>query len=128
LMTHCPTLQADLLFVKPNKMNDAWVKADLWSIASAFPRCHLIVDADEVLSSKFGANNSGQVYLYDPQGQLAYCGGITKSRGHAGDNDGVTSIIAIVNQETKISNHRNRVFGCSLFADKCVSKSNGDVQ
>jgi len=113
-ITHCPHMQVDLLFIKPPKMPVEWVKSDLWRTASAFPNSRLIVDEQGKLSATLHAQNSGQTYLYDADGHLVYSGGLTASRGHAGDNDGLGSIISIVNKETTISNAKP-VFGCPLF-------------
>ena len=42
-------------------------------------------------------------------------GGITGSRGHAGDNAGRTAILALLHRETS-GRDGSFVFGCSLFA------------
>ena len=119
-ITHCPNLQTDLLFIKPEGTSDPWVKSDLWTIASNFPRCSLIVDEGAKLSTAFHAGSSGQGYLYDPHGQLIYSGGMTASRGHAGDNEGLASIIKLVNGELAAADYP--VFGCPLFADSTNCK------
>ncbi len=124
-LTHCPKLHAYLLFIKPEGVTEAWVKSDLWSTAANFPRCSLIVDQAGKLSAAFNARSSGQSYLYAPNGQLSYSGGITQSRGHVGDNQGLTTIISLANKETTTVRSKP-VFGCSLFAaDKmlCGKKS-----
>jgi hypothetical protein len=123
-MTHCPKMHAYLLFIKPDGVKESWVKSDLWTTASHFPRCTLIVDEGAKLSSAFHAHISGQSYLYDPRGQLIYSGGITGSRGHAGDNNGLDSIISLANKETTTASN-NPVFGCPLFANNvsCDKKS-----
>jgi len=44
----------------------------------------------------FGAETSGDVLLYDIHGAIAIQGGITGSRGHAGDNAGENTILFFV--------------------------------
>jgi hypothetical protein len=121
-LTHCPNLQADLLFIKPEGTSESWVKSDLWSTASKLPRCSLIVDEGAQLSSAFRARSSGQSYLYGPSGKLIYGGGMTESRGHAGDNEGLTSIINLVNGQA-LTAKDYPVFGCPLFGGICTSNS-----
>jgi hypothetical protein len=53
--------------------------------------------------------------LYDVNGRLLFSGGITGSRGHAGDNAGRTAILALLHREASGRND-TFVFGCSLFA------------
>ena len=63
---------------------------------------------------------SGQTALYDPAGNLLFQGGITETRGHAGDNTGCEAIESLVlhqNMTTTPSTGpgETAVFGCSLF-------------
>jgi hypothetical protein len=58
---------------------------------------------------------SGQTFLYDARGTLLFSGGITGARGHAGDNAGRASIVALLNRAGAATTSTN-VFGCSLFA------------
>jgi hypothetical protein len=53
--------------------------------------------------------------VYDAGGALLFSGGITGSRGHAGDNAGRSSIVALLNRLPGTHTSTN-VFGCSLFA------------
>jgi hypothetical protein len=120
-LTHCPNLHAYLLFIKPEGASETWVKSDLWSTATKFPHCSLIVDEAGKLSAAFNARSSGQSYMYDPDGQLIYSGGMTPSRGHVGDNAGLDYIIALANRKTMTIGNIP-VFGCSLFADNVVCR------
>jgi len=126
-LTHCPNLQAYLLFIEPEGVGETWVKSDLWSTCTTFPRCSLLVDKAGKLSAAFSAHTSGQSYLYDPAGQLIYSGGITQSRGHAGDNEGLNAIIALANRE-KSTVKNKPVFGCSLFSDGAVCQNKSGNQ
>jgi hypothetical protein len=46
---------------------------------------------------------------------LIFSGGLTGSRGHAGDNAGRASVIALLDHGTP-SRRSTSVFGCSLFS------------
>ena len=63
----------------------------------------------------FGVETSGQTLLYDAAGKLRFNGGITGSRGHAGDNAGRKALVALIG-ETAPDRNGASVFGCPLFA------------
>jgi hypothetical protein len=104
-----------VVFLKPSTMPAGWEKTDLWQAASALPNTTVLKDEDGLEAQRFGAATSGQTYLYDARGALLFSGGITGSRGHAGDNAGRSSIVALLNQQPAPRTATN-VFGCSLFA------------
>jgi hypothetical protein len=54
------------------------------------------------------------VVLYSPNGELLFSGGITGSRGHAGQNPGEDAVIALVNGRSLPLTHAH-VYGCDLF-------------
>ena len=64
-------------------------------------------------AARFGVRTSGHVLLYDPQGRLAYSGGITASRGHRGENFGRAALLARILGEAG-ARAANPVFGCPL--------------
>lgn len=81
---------------------------------SDIPGAVRIVDRDGDEARRFGATTSGHVVVYRADGTLAFAGGITGIRGHAGDNRGRRSAIAAVTGEDHDADHA--VFGCGLFA------------
>lgn len=85
-----------------------------WKMASAIPGAHCILDEGGVLARSLGARTSGQVLVIAPTGQVRFAGGITGSRGHAGDNDGADSVRAIL-EHRHPARSRTPVFGCSIF-------------
>jgi hypothetical protein len=104
-----------VLFLKPSSVDAGWEQTDLWRRAAALPDVTLLRDDDGVLARAFGVETSGQTMLYDDGGTLIYSGGITGSRGHAGENAGELALIALLTH-----GHAERrsasVFGCSLFS------------
>jgi len=107
-----------VLFFKPSQFPADWSQTDLRSSATAIPEVMVHDDLDGKLAEQFGAETSGYVVLYDRQGRLLFHGGITGSRGHAGDNEGEATVIALVNGE---NSHEKQapVYGCSLLNKSC---------
>ena len=106
---------AYVLFVKPTDFPDGWEKTDLLTSAAAIPGVTVVRDDEGVEAARFHAATSGQTMLYDAGGKLLFSGGITKGRGHAGDNAGRTAIVSLLN--TNEAGLRDTpVFGCPLFA------------
>ena len=72
-----------------------------------------------MFEQRFGAETSGYVLLYDTHGKLLFKGGITGSRGHAGDNAGESAIVALLEGEKPVLT-RTKVYGCSLL-NECAA-------
>lgn len=95
----------------------AWPKTDLYQSASRIPGVRVLSDPDGAIAQQFGARTSGQSLLYNAAGRLVFSGGITAERGHAGENDGEDSIIALLDGGAPL--HRTApVFGCALYGDE----------
>jgi hypothetical protein len=115
LMASCrDRLTTHVLFVTPKNSAPDWYKTDLWNSASRIPGVTVVIDEDGSEASRFGGLTSGQVVLYDVNGKLLFSGGITQSRGHAGDNAGRSAIESLVNRGTADTD-TSLVFGCPLF-------------
>ncbi|HEV2474807.1 MAG TPA: hypothetical protein VGS41_19170, partial [Chthonomonadales bacterium] len=56
-----------------------------------------------------------QTYLYSPDGQLLFSGGITSERGHTGDCDALDAVIAITRGARPAHVAGAPVFGCTLL-------------
>lgn len=115
-------LRAYALFSKPRGVAEGWSRTDLWASAAAIPHVTAFADEEGAEARLFGAATSGQVLLYDARGVLAYAGGITGGRGHAGDNagrDAVTSLVA-----GRFAPASGPVYGCSL-AGSTAERSEG---
>ncbi|HUQ87333.1 MAG TPA: hypothetical protein VM096_07225 [Vicinamibacterales bacterium] len=106
-----------VVFLKPSSMPDGWEKTELWHAAESLPNTTIVRDEDGREAERFGSVTSGQTLLYAANGSLLFNGGITGSRGHAGDNAGRASIVDLLNHAAPVAT-ATKVFGCSLFASK----------
>jgi hypothetical protein len=115
-------LDANVVFVKPKDFSEEWAKTDLWSSVASIPGVKVSIDNGGIEANHFGSQTSGQVVLYSAQGQLLFSGGITAARGHAGDNDGRSAIVALLTHGD-IGKRGTPVFGCALFGETSRDKS-----
>src|SRR5688572_31151777 len=81
-------VQVYVAFVVPKTADESWRETSLWSDAQLIPGVKTLLDEDGIEAARFNAKTSGQVILYDENGDLMFSGGITGSRGHFGDNAG----------------------------------------
>jgi hypothetical protein len=105
---------AHVLFIKPSQLSDAWVHTDLWRRAAAIKGVTVLRDADGIEAERFHAVTSGHTLLYGTDGRLLFSGGMTRARGHAGDNAGRSAIAALLAAEAATTD-ATPVFGCSLL-------------
>ncbi len=101
-------------FTKPPELGSDWTRTDLWRSAALIPGVTVHEDPAAVEARRFGAETSGYVVLYDKEGRLLFRGGITGSRGHAGDNAGENALLAYFT-ERKPTVSQTPVYGCSLL-------------
>lgn len=115
LMARCRgQFNAHVVFVKPAGLGEYQAKSDLWRRASAIPGVTVHSDSSGSETRLFHPETSGQTVLYDRDGRLLFQGGITISRGHAGDNPGRSALVALLNHQL-VNEVETPVFGCSLF-------------
>ncbi len=118
LMAHSQgKLSATVLMVRPAHAPPGWEQTDLYRSAAAIPGVTVTVDTEGTESKRFGAVTSGQVLLYSAHGELLFAGGITESRGHAGDNVGRTVVQELILGHLHTSGKvaSTPVYGCSLL-------------
>jgi hypothetical protein len=104
-----------VLFLKPSSFDTGWERTDLWRSASALPGVTVLSDDNGVEAQHFGVYTSGETLLYDSGGSLIFSGGITGSRGHAGDNAGEQALVSLLTRGGA-RQRASSVFGCPLFA------------
>jgi len=103
-----------VLFLRPLVFEPGWGKTDLWRRAAALPDVTVLRDDDGREAHRFGVETSGQTLLYDGRGTLIFSGGITGSRGHAGDNAGESALVDLLTRG-QADRRGTSVFGCPLF-------------
>ena len=106
-----------VFFVKPEGSPAEWEKGDLWRSAASIPGVAVHRDEKGVAAGLFGAETSGQTLLYDGSGRLAFSGGITGARGHAGANAGREAVHALLSGKGA-ARIEAPAFGCALAAPK----------
>jgi hypothetical protein len=104
-----------VLFLKPAGFSDDWLRSSLWEGAAAIPGVAVREDSAGAEARIFGAETSGYLVVYAPNGKLLYKGGITGSRGHAGDNAGADAVISLLAGTPGLPSAP--VFGCSLLKE-----------
>ena len=125
-ITTCCGRQLDthVLFYIPVGHDAAWAHTDLWDRAAALPGVTVWCDENGAEGRRFGALTSGHAALYSPEGGLRFHGGITRSRGESGANEGRTAIVAHVLGTTgRIT--PTEVFGCPLREPEVSTKPTG---
>jgi hypothetical protein len=103
------------VFVQPPGWRAEAVQGALWNQAKAIPGVETRVDWKGEEARRFGALTSGHFFLYRPNGELVFQGGITPSRGHRGDNPGrATAVNWVVRGNAE--KVETKPFGCALFS------------
>jgi hypothetical protein len=87
-------MAAIVVFSVPASRTAEWARTRSWAEAEAIPGAEVVCDTDGAETARFGARTSGSALLYDNNGRLRFCGGITAARGHAGDSAGQAAILA----------------------------------
>jgi hypothetical protein len=109
--------RAYVIFVQPEGMASEWVTSDLWQTAVRIAGVAVRADPSGREAARFQSETSGQTALYDPEGHLLFQGGITGSRGHAGENRG-RSTLADLLEHRGAAGGATPVFGCALVANR----------
>src|SRR5262245_14959371 len=91
--TRCE-VNARVVFFKPGGTDEEWERTDLWHAAVRIRGVQVRSDGGGALARHLGVSTSGHVVLYDSTGQMLFSGGITRSRGRAGDNAGHRALLA----------------------------------
>ena len=106
-------VSARIFFYAPSTEKPDWDRTDLWRDASAIPGVRAAEDRDGSAARLFGAFTSGETLLFGTDGRLAFHGGITPARGHAGDSSGQDAILSLL-AGRPTTRHSAPVFGCSI--------------
>jgi hypothetical protein len=102
-----------IVFLLPDLTTAEWERTDTWTAATRVPHAELLTDTMGTEAARFGAETSGQVLLYNAEGDLTFAGGITGSRGHEGDNPALREVLALVDSHPPRL-RQSSVYGCPL--------------
>jgi len=99
-----------------------WERTDLWDSAARIPGVRVVADPGGREAALFGASTSGRVLLYSAAGELLFEGGLTASRGHAGDSAGRAALLDLLRGE-RPTTRETPTFGCALRASQGAARS-----
>lgn len=115
LLTQCRELSKVYLVLSlPGAKSQDWAEGPIKEAASILPEVEVFIDSKRTETRRFGAYTSGQVLAYAPDGRLLFSGGLTGSRGHAGDNAGRDALVALLREQTD-QFIAGAVYGCPLL-------------
>lgn len=115
LVSRCrDRVSAHVMFFEPVGGGPEWSGSDLWRSAAQIPGVTVHADRDGGAARLLGAQTSGTVFVFAPDGRGLFVGGITGSRGHEGDNAGSDAAKDAV-LHGKVQPGGTAVFGCSIY-------------
>lgn len=112
-----------VVFYRPSSQDGSWTKSDTCRLASQMNGVQVYFDQDGAETQRFRAETSGMTVVYGGDGALLFAGGITPSRGHAGDNTGADALLLAVSGQTPAVPDAC-VFGCRIFSGPPTERSN----
>jgi len=98
---------------QPASAGHEWQTSAFIEAARALPGAEIIWDDRGTIAKKFAATTSGQVQLYHPSGQCLFNGGITRARGHEGENAASIALHSVLQGEESAL-IQSPVYGCEL--------------
>ncbi len=107
-------VKVTVLFFNPKDANEDWKHTATIRQASTMRGVTVLMDETGAEAQRFHAATSGRTLLYSASGQLLFDGGITISRGHAGENAGASALAALL-AKTSSSYVSAPVFGCKIL-------------
>jgi len=99
---------------RPGTEPPAWAQTPLRARIEKIPGVQVVDDPDGRVARLFGATTSGAIMFFEPDGRLAFWGGITPSRGHEGNSVGRVNLARLLHGQP-VTERESPVFGCSLF-------------
>ena len=102
-----------VLFFRPDA-HSGWLEGRAWERVRQLSGATAQWDDGGREARLFGSVTSGSVLLYGKSGELLFHGGITASRGHTGQNVGLSELERAI-QTGVPSTASTPVFGCSLL-------------
>jgi hypothetical protein len=106
-------MEVHLIVVVPSAVSVSWLDTELEREATAIPGVNTYIDRGGIEARRFGTATSGHTLVYNASGHLAFSGGITLARGHAGDNSGQDAVVEAI-REGGPAHATHSVYGCPL--------------
>ncbi len=114
IVARCPDRAAvHVLLCRPALCPPGWEQTQLWRKAEALPGATVQCDGDGTEARRFRVSTSGHALLFDAGGRLCFSGGITRARGHRGENAGRDEIVAWL-RGNSATFEQTPIFGCPL--------------
>lgn len=110
-------VSAHVFLYRPRSGAPDWAHGEIFDSAAAIPGVTVHEDEDGRQARLFLSQASGHTLLYGAQGELLFDGGITASRGHAGDSAGRDALTALIHNRPAAQT-RTAVFGCLIHSDE----------
>jgi hypothetical protein len=105
----------NVIVYQPAEPDSAWSSATARLPIPRAANLRTIQDPAGRLAATFGVETSGDCLLYSPDGRLLFHGGITASRGHAGDSPQLETLAELIATRNEPLLTVMPVFGCPLF-------------
>jgi hypothetical protein len=112
-------VECRVLFVIPPDTEPGWENGNLLRRASLIPGITVERDKAGTQAKHLAVTTSGQVLFYRRDRTLAFCGGITPSRGHAGDCIGSQAITQLLEKED-CPYRQAPSYGCPLLNSETI--------
>lgn len=116
---------AYVVATRPGEAEAGWEETGLVAEARRVPGVTVVIDDGGTEARRFGARTSGHVDVYEPGGILAYRGGLTGARGHAGDNENLDAVAAVLDGREPAT-RQGKVFGCSILGTSAMTKGKSE--
>ena len=120
-------LECRVHFVIPPDTERGWESGDLLRRVRLIPGLTVEYDRGGIQAQHFAATTSGQVLFYKRDRTLAFSGGITPSRGHAGDCMGSQAISKLLENEDW-PYRQAPIYGCQLLNSERICGENWQCQ
>lgn len=114
-----------VVFTMPIDAEDTWKETSNVRLASRIPSCQVYFDQNGTITKQFGVSTSGHCLAYDSDHVLRFTGGLTVSRGHEGDNQGMTGlsdVLALTTTPQSAHPASYPIYGCPLHNDEGVNE------
>lgn len=106
----------DVFFYRPLDASDDFLATNTFRRTARIPGIRMHTDVNGAMAARADARTSGAVRFYDSSARLRFQGGLTPSRGHAGDSAALVNLRALVRGEGAAT-LTSPVFGCAILPE-----------